>query len=107
MDKLEQFVKFNELYAVYGALLTSTQQQIMEAYYFYNLSLGEIAENLGISKQGVSDALKVATAKLEDYENKVGYLSYQQKVEKTLLQLEKEPLSEHSQKLLSKLREDK
>ena len=48
--KLEQFIYFNELFAVYGKLLTPRQQEVFSMYYLYNLSQQEISEALKISK---------------------------------------------------------
>ena len=48
------------LYDFYGQLLTKRQREVMELYNEENLSLGEIAEEFGISRQGVHDALHKA-----------------------------------------------
>ena len=56
----------------YGELLPQKQRSYMDAYYDQDLSLAEIAENEGVSRQGVHDALKRAEAALEDYEKKLG-----------------------------------
>ena len=58
---------------VYGNFLNPKQREIAEFYYNEDLSLGEIAENEGITRQGVNDAVKRATAKLYDLENQCGY----------------------------------
>lgn len=58
---------------VYGNFLNQKQREIAEFYYNEDLSLGEIAENEGITRQGVNDAVKRATAKLYDLENQCGY----------------------------------
>ena len=60
------------LYDFYGELLTKRQREVMELYNEENLSLGEIAEEFGISRQGVHDALHKAQKALEDYEYKLG-----------------------------------
>ena len=59
-------------YDFYGALLTKRQSEVMQLYHEENLSLSEIAEEFGISRQGVHDALKNAQEALTTYEEKLG-----------------------------------
>lgn len=65
---LEKRERINELFAVYGGLLTDKQREILSSYYVYDLSLSEISENLGISRAAISDALKKGEEHLEKYE---------------------------------------
>ncbi len=60
------------LYDLYGALLTDKQRNYFEDYYFMDLSIGEIALNYSISRNGVFDQIKRSVLALEDYENKLG-----------------------------------
>jgi len=57
-----------DLYDFYGALLTDRQSQILEMYHIEDLSLGEISQNLSISRQAVHDQLRRARDQLEAYE---------------------------------------
>lgn len=66
-DKLKQ----TYLYDFYGELLNEHQRQIYEDFVFNDLSLGEIAAEEGISRQGVSDMIKRCGKKLENYEDKL------------------------------------
>ena len=59
-------------YDFYGALLTKRQSEVMQLYHEENLSLSEIAEEFGISRQGVHVALKNAQEALTTYEEKLG-----------------------------------
>ena len=59
------------LYDLYGELLNDKQQQYFEEYYFNNLSLGEISENLNISRNAVHKSLQSIEEKLQDYEEKL------------------------------------
>lgn len=71
MDKLyEQTMLFD----FYGDLLTEHQRSIYEDAVFHDLSLGEIAEQRGISRQGVHDLVKRCGIILEDYESKLHLL---------------------------------
>lgn len=74
------------LYDFYGELLTNHQKEIYELYNLNDLSLGEISEQLGISRQGVHDTLKRCDKQLDNYENKLQlvdkFLSNKQKIDK-------------------------
>lgn len=59
------------LYDFYGELLTEHQKKIYENAVFDDLSLSEIAEEQGISRQGVHDILKRCDKILAEYENKL------------------------------------
>ena len=72
MADMEQRVELNYLMDFYGPLLTEHRRELMRLYCEEDLSLAEIAEQLGITRQGVSDALKKARFQLEDYEEKLG-----------------------------------
>ena len=61
-----------ELYSLYGKMLTAAQAQAVEDYYGFDLSLAEIAENCGVSRQAVSDALIGAKKQLFAIEEKIG-----------------------------------
>ena len=55
----------------YSPLLTDTQREMTNLYFNYDLSLSEIAEQKGCSRQGVSDCLNIARKKFEEYEEKL------------------------------------
>ena len=63
------------LWDAYGALLTETQRGITDLYFNYDLSLAEIAEQKGVSRQSVSDCLGKSRKLLEEYERKLGFAS--------------------------------
>ena len=50
-------LKYLQLFDAYGPLLTEHQRELCELYYMCDLSLTEIAEQKGVSKQSVSDTL--------------------------------------------------
>lgn len=58
---------------VYGAFLSEKQREIMWHYFNDDLSLAEIAENEGTSRQAVSDIIRRGEAVLKKYENECGY----------------------------------
>ena len=59
------------LYDFYGELLTERQQQVYESVVLEDYSLSEVAEDLGISRQGVHDMVKRCNKTLEEYEQKL------------------------------------
>ena len=66
-------LKISALLDVYGEFLSEKQRVITEHYYNDDLSLSEIAENEGITRQGVCDLIKRAEAQLLTFEEKCGY----------------------------------
>lgn len=58
---------------IYGDMLTEKQRSFLDYYYNDDLSLSEIAENEGITRQGVHDAIKRAEAQLSEMEEKLGH----------------------------------
>ncbi|MFZ5966351.1 MAG: YlxM family DNA-binding protein [Bacillota bacterium] len=62
------------LYDFYGQLLTPKQQEIVQQYYHHDFSLGEISEQLNISRQAVYDTIKRTEKILLDYEDKLGLI---------------------------------
>ena len=88
-DKLVQIAL---LFDFYGQLLTEKQIEIVDMYYNNDLSLGEISEQQGISRQGVYDTLKRAERTLYQYEEKLGlvdrFLKQKQSMEKIIEMLE-------------------
>lgn len=60
------------LFDFYGDMLTDKQRDVVELYYNDDLSLSEIAENEGITRQGVRDSIKRAEGQLLDMEARLG-----------------------------------
>ena len=69
---IDDITKQSLLYDFYGELLTKRQREVMELYHGENLSLAEIAEEFGISRQAVHDALRNGQKALDGYEEKLG-----------------------------------
>ena len=68
---MEKIVRQTMLYDFYGELLTSHQKKIYEDAVFGDLSLSEIAEEQGISRQGVHDLIRRCNRIMEEYEEKL------------------------------------
>ena len=63
----------------YGDILTPKQRDVMEMYYDQDLSLGEIAENTGITRQGVLDSIHRGEVQMQEMEKKLHlYARYQE-----------------------------
>lgn len=71
---MEKKVMQTFLYDFYGELLTEHQQNVYEDFVLNDLSLSEIAEEAGISRQGVHDLVKRCDRILEGYEEKLHLL---------------------------------
>lgn len=68
---MEKIVEQGLLYDFYGELLTKHQRHIYENIVYDNLSLGEIAQEEGISRQAVHDIVKRCDKSLQTYEDKL------------------------------------
>ena len=69
-----QTYRMTTLLDFYGEILTQRQREFFDLYYNEDLSLAEIAENYGISRQGVRDAIVRAETAMEELEDKTGLL---------------------------------
>ena len=67
-----QTFRMTMLFDFYGELLTDRQKEFYDLYYNEDLSLSEIAENYGISRQGVRDVIVRAEAYMTEIEDKTG-----------------------------------
>ena len=72
------------LYDYYGELLTERQKECFEMRYYQDLSLGEIGDELGISRQGVHDNLARTEALLRNMEAKTGCVARDQSCRKAI-----------------------
>lgn len=71
MDKMLQI---SLLLDFYGEMLTVKQREVVELYYNEDLSLAEIAQHSGITRQGVRDSIKRAEQQLVSYEERLGLM---------------------------------
>ena len=67
-----QTYRMSMLYDFYGELLTPRQKEFFDLYYNEDLSLAEIAENNGITRQGVRDVIVRAENAMQEVEDKTG-----------------------------------
>ena len=68
---MEDVFYYNELYDLYGSLLTDKQKKYFEDYYFNNLSLSEMADDYGVSRNAIFKQVHNVVDKLKEYESKL------------------------------------
>ena len=73
-DNLSDNIHVALLYDFYGELLNERQREIMESRLYDDLTLTEIAETEGVTKQAVSDMIRKCEAKLSEYEDRLKLL---------------------------------
>ncbi len=85
-----QAYRMTMLYDFYGEVLTERQKEFYDLYYNEDLSLGEIAENYSITRQGVRDVIVRAEKILTDLEDKTGLIRRFHTMRSQLLELQKD-----------------
>ncbi len=103
---MEKIVEQGLLYDFYGELLTDHQRQIYEACVYDNLSLGEIAQDRGISRQGVHDLIKRCDKILQNYEDKLHLISKFISVKETVARIESITNQEEVRSLANRILEE-
>ena len=103
---MEEKIEQAYLYDFYGELLNEHQRRIYEDFVFNDLSLGEIANEEGISRQGVPDLIKRCTKTLEGYEEKLHLVEKFQVAKKKVAQIDtlvKEFRSSHNDAIMEEI----
>ncbi len=104
---MEKSIQVSLLLDVYGRLLTNKQRDIVDLYYNDNLSLSEIAEELGITRQGVHKNLIDAESKLYGYEEKLMLLKVKtekrKELEKIIEKIDNKNIKEELRSFLQKM----
>lgn len=75
------------LLAYYGNLLTDHQRNILEEYYYEDLSMNEIADNFSISKSAVQDLIKRTLKQLNEYESSLKLIEKDEKINEVIEEL--------------------
>jgi predicted DNA-binding protein YlxM (UPF0122 family) len=104
MDLLEKSIYITALFDIYQNLLTDKQKVYMRDYYYDNLSLHEIAENHGVSRNAIHDQIKKTIQKLESYEEALELYAKQIKQVKIYEQLDEMNLSKEIRRLIEELK---
>ena len=84
VESFEEIVELSLLFDFYGEMLGEHKKKIFEDYVLNDLSLAEIAEEEGISRQGVHDMVKRCTKQLKEYESALHLVEKFQNMKKKL-----------------------
>ena len=86
---IEKLVHVSLLFDFYGQLLTQRQRELVELYFQNDLSLGELADEFGVSRQAIHDILKRAQEALEEYESKLSLVKRHLKQQDRLREIDR------------------
>jgi len=108
---MDETYKMSMLLDFYGQLITKRQHEVLDLYYNSDYSLGEIAEELKISRQGVYDNIRRGKSALFEMENKLGlvrrFIKQKEKASEILMLLENVDISSlqaHDREILDRAR---
>jgi len=87
-ERLEKSVEIGTLCAFYGGLLTQKQLDALRFHYEEDLSLGEIADELGVSRQNVHELITRSVQKLRKYEAALGGMKRAEETARELRRIE-------------------
>lgn len=96
---MERLIYLNNLFDLYGELLTDKQKLYFKEYYFNNLSYGEISEKYNISRNACFKQLKNIEEKLIDYEKKLNLLYKKNKINDIMTKVEDSKLKRELENL--------
>lgn len=88
------------LYDYYGELLNDMQREYFELYYFDNLSLSEISENDGKSRNAIHKCIKSSSSKLYEYEEKLKLYEKSKKIENIIDKIDDDKIKEELRELV-------
>ena len=106
---MDKKIEISMLWQIYGKLLSEKQLEFIDDYYNNDLSLSEIAENHGITRQAVRDMLKKGEKKLFEYEEKLLFMKKtinQEKLAQSILENLNKIQKESSDKKVSNILEE-
>ncbi len=103
---IKERVKIAILMKYYGSLLTPKKQNIIKLYVDENLSLQEVADECGITRQAVKDSLAKAVENLNFYENNLHFVARDDRIKDIIKNLDDESINNSTKdKLLSIIEE--
>ena len=91
------------LYDYYGDLFNPLAKSYFEAYYFDNLSLSEIADNVGKSRNAIHKSIKNTVKNLYEYEDKLKLYEKETKLKKIITKITDEKIKKEIEELLWKI----
>lgn len=102
MNRTEEYIYYNELFDLYGALLNEREQEIFSLFYEEDLSLQEIADHRGVSKSAIGSAIKTINQKLETYEKKINALKQKKELQDIILEIKDKEIQNKLTKIINK-----
>ena len=102
---MEKIVKVAQLYDMYGPLLNEKQRDVINCYYNEDLSLQEIVDNDGRSKQAISDMINRSVDKLFEFENELSLLKSKTELKASLFEIRELIESSNNKEAIQKLTE--
>ncbi len=97
---MEDVIYYNELYDLYGELLTEKQREYFEDYYFNNLSFSEMAINYQVSRNAIFKQIHIVIDKLKEYEKILKLYEKQNKLNEILTDLKDETIKKRIEELM-------
>jgi hypothetical protein len=97
---MDDVVYYNDLYDLYGDLLTEKQKEYFEDYYFNNLSFSEMADNYNVSRNAIFKQIHIVTDKLQEYEDKLHLLSKKNKLIEIIEKVDNKDIKEELEKII-------
>lgn len=104
---IERKIRIGNLFDFYGELLTDNQKEVIKLYILEDLTLGEISQQLEVSRQAVYDAIRRSEHLLSEYESKLGLIEkFQQhatelqEIKEELDEVEKSVDNEHTKEII-------
>ena len=97
---MDEIIYLNELFDLYGELLSDTQIKYFKDYYFDNLSYGEIADKYNVSRNAIFKQLKIGVDKLNKYEKTIGLYEKNKKLVEIIKEIEDKKIKEKLNNLL-------
>ncbi len=97
---MEDIVYYNDLYDLYGELLTDKQREYFKDYYFDNLSYSEMASKYEVSRNAVFKQLHIVLEKLNEYEKKLQLYKKREKLSSIIVKIEDEKIKRMLENLI-------
>ena len=97
---MDEVVYYNELYDLYGELLTEKQREYFEDYYFNNLSYAEMADDFDVSRNAIFKQVHIVTDKLVEYEDKLHLLEKKKKLLEIIDEVEDKKIKDKLEELI-------
>ena len=98
-ENIDKKAYYAILFEYYKELLTDKQKEFFEDYYFSNLSLGEIAENTGLSRNAIHKNIKTVEDKLNFYEEKLELYKKRLELEEIIKEIDNKNIIDKLQNL--------